>query len=168
MRRYFLVLCLAAGVFALRAQPSLFTNLDVGVGGPVLCMQNDTLHGDLYLGGGMFGLLYGPYSPGVVRWDGSQLHTVGCGFEYDCVDTLFGGGLGVPVRDLEQWNGSLFAGGDFDQSLNVYVNHVARWEDPLWQPLQDGLDGPVYSLRALPDGLYAAGWFEARPGWTPI
>ncbi|HMQ75560.1 MAG TPA: T9SS type A sorting domain-containing protein [Flavobacteriales bacterium] len=42
------------------------------------------------------------------------------------------------------------------------VSKIACWDAAvsLWKPLQNGLSGPVYSLRSYPDGLYAAGWFE--------
>jgi len=161
MLRYFLAICLSAVAFEYRAQqPSLFSDLDMGVRGPVLCLLEDSTSGSLYVGGGMIGATGGALSPGIVRWDGQEFHTVGCGFEYDCVDTITSQVLGTPVQTLVMWEGALYAGGSFQFAVGVPVNFVAHWNGTTWQPLQDGLSGPVYSLRAYPDGLYAAGWFE--------
>ncbi len=42
---------------------------------------------------------------------------------------------------------------------NNTLNFIARFDGTTWQPLAGGMDGPVRSVRAYPDGLYAAGWF---------
>lgn len=160
MRRYFLAICLAAVACEYHAQPSLFEGLDMGVRGPVLCMLEDTASGSLYVAGGMIGATGGMLSPGIVRWDGQDFYTVGCGFEYDCVDTVTSAVLATPVQTLEFWEGDLYAGGSFEYAIGVPVNFVSHWDGVAWQPLQSGLSGPVYSLRAYTDGLYAAGWFE--------
>ncbi len=162
MGRSFWLACLLAWATEQQAQPSLFSPLQQGVRGPVYCFLEDSVSSSFYIGGGLIGAYDMPLSPGIVRWDGAEFHNVGCGFEYDCLDTNTSQVLATPVRALEHWQGALYAAGDFQQSVGVSVNFIARWDgvDSLWKPLQNGLSGPVYSLRSYPDGLYAAGWFE--------
>ena len=67
--------------------------------------------------------------------------------------------VGEVIVSVVAWSGELYASGSFTSSNGLALNNVARFDGANWQPLLTGCDGPVYSLRAYPDGLYAAGWF---------
>ncbi len=125
----------------------------------------DTLTDELYLGGTFIGARdSSAWSPSILRWDGQAYHTVGCGFEWNCVNPLSPNGLAPAVLTITRWNGDLYAGGQFNSAAGVTVDHIARFDGNAWQPVGGGTDGTVVSLRPHADGLYATGWFSQAGG----
>jgi hypothetical protein len=154
------VFALIVGLCTTHASAQFFGQLGNNLGGQqTRFLYADSVTESLYVVGGAYGEIGGVISPGVIRWDGISYHAVGCGFEWDCVSPINGGGLANPMRSMVRWNGDLYAGGDITTSNGVVINHVARFDGTNWQPLAGGTNGPVRSLRAFQDGLYAAGWF---------
>lgn len=87
---------------------------------------------------------------GVARWDGSRWVQVG--------DFAAQGSPRITIYALEEWRGSLYAGG-------VLINSgqppgLARLVGGAWQRLSDS-PSPIYSLRANGDELLVAGGFSA-------
>ena len=69
------------------------------------------------------------------------------------------------VECLETWGTPtlgthLYAGGVFRRAGGRNCNFVARFDGVAWEPVGSGFDGPVYSLLAVGDYLYAAGEFR--------
>lgn len=90
---------------------------------------------------------------------------MGCGFNWDCVSPLSGGGLANGgVVALTIWNSELYAAGDIYSLNGAPAYHIARWDGTAWQHLSGGLNGMVQSLRSYPDGLYAVGSFTEADG----
>ena len=88
---------------------------------------------------------------GVARWDGSEWHPLGPGFN----NTVYG---------LCLFQGSLIAGGSFTQSGNVQTPRIARWNHESWEALPFGLIAPspqdyiyVHTLKEIDGKLFIAG-----------
>ncbi len=65
-----------------------------------------------------------------------------------------GGGLDGTVNALGVYNGSLYAGGDFN-------GYLAKLDGSEWQIVGNGLNGPVSSMVAYNGKLYVSGDFTA-------
>ncbi|WP_456426949.1 T9SS type A sorting domain-containing protein, partial [Rhodocaloribacter sp.] len=120
-----------------------------GVEGTVnsLALGDDDI---LYVGGSFEeqgGLLTGH---GVRAWDGAQWIPLGDDF-------------GGPVWTIVWHDGTLYAGGNFIESLGDPGNGIARWDDQRWQGLGAGTQGPNVDVEAIAfsdrGDLYATGWF---------
>lgn len=147
------------------AQPSLFAQLGAGVRpGALYSFVEDSLNDVLYLGGGPTHTGDGIISPGIFKWDGAQLHAMGCGFNWDCVSPLSNGGLGSGVVTMAFWNNELYAAGDLYSLNGAPLYNIARWDGNAWQGVGGGLNGLVVRLRPYPDGLYAVGYFDEAEG----
>lgn len=131
----------------------------------VTCFFNDTIEDRLYIGGSFQGASdSSATSPGIVYWDGMDFHRVGCGFELPCDPPLVNAGGISPVLTITRWQDEIYAGGHFTTSAGNPVNHVARFDGNVWQPLGGGTDEAVVSLRPYGDGLYATGLFTQAGG----
>ena len=73
-----------------------------------------------------------------------------------------------PIRALQEFQGELFAGGQFFWIGGTPSKHVARWDGARWRPAGAGLNGLVRDLAVFDDGggpaLYAAGDFTLADG----
>ncbi len=127
---------------------------------------------------------------GVARWDGSEWHNMGAGFQGDwvwdlCVlnGELYAAGVDpwavkqwtgtewLPVGDafngsvfsLEAFGGELYAGGSFDQetSMGGHLRNLAKWNASGWSGVGEGLNNSVRALLATPTGLVVGGYFTA-------
>ncbi len=118
-------------------------------------------NGDLIAGGRFY--------PGVLKWNGSQW------------DTLGGGLWGSTriVECLENYNGKLYAGGNFDFAGNTDAWNIASWDGSTWNNLcaiggsfgTDMLDGnhnaaSVNDMEVFNNKLYITGQFEKVCGDT--
>jgi len=57
-------------------------------------------------------------------------------------------------------SGKLYAGGDFTSAGGNPANRIVFWDGRDWQPLGDGLNGPVLAILIAADGsIYAGGSF---------
>ncbi|MCI0629427.1 MAG: hypothetical protein L0Y44_02085 [Phycisphaerales bacterium] len=131
--------------------------LDVGVsGGFVVGVQSlATYDGDLIVGGS-FIEASGVAANSVARWDGESWQPMGTG--------LTNGASPAYARDLQEFGGELFVGGEFIEAGGVAATHVARWNGASW--LAAGFLGNLFGVAALEihnGQLYAGGPFE----WIP-
>lgn len=129
--------------------------------GGVWRLEADPVDQILYISGGHT-LVDGVGGPGIAQWDGDSLSPVGCGLSggaWNCISPIGPGGT-VATTDMEFWNGDLHACGGFSHSGQTLLNHVARWDGIIWQPMGAGANNVVGSLRALSDGLYGVGDFS--------
>ncbi|MBK7877585.1 MAG: hypothetical protein IPJ77_17995 [Planctomycetes bacterium] len=118
--------------------------------------------------GGRFDASAGGSVKNVARWDGSAWQPLGAGFEGG--PSLYG----PEVRAFASYDAGLGAGselyavGRFTLSGGVLVNHVARWDGALWQPVGGGLSDDAFALAVFDDGtgpaLYTTGFFTSAGG----
>ncbi|QXD16476.1 T9SS type A sorting domain-containing protein [Rhodocaloribacter litoris] len=123
------------------------------VGGGVEGKVNSLTLGDdgiLYAGGSFEeqgGLLT---RHGVRAWDGVQW-------------TPLGNDFGGPVWTVAWHGGTLYAGGNFIESLGDPGNGIVRWDGQRWQGMGAGTQGPNVDVEAIAfsdrGDLYATGWF---------
>lgn len=119
-------------------------------------------NGDL-IAGGIFWVpgFPGSSGTGIRRWDGAQWHSMS--------RSLTGG----YINALAVFGGELIAAGDFDHIDGVALNHIARWNGTLWQPLGAGIGvGDAYyttvnDLIVWNGQLVAAGRFDHASGVLP-
>src|SRR5579863_509700 len=102
--------------------------------------------GDLFLGGSF--AISGATADQVAEWNGSSWAPVGAGIA----------GL---VMALGQFNGSLYAGGNFTtrDAGGVAITNIVRWDGRNWEPLGSGIsDGVVpFGLGSSVQALAASG-----------
>ncbi|TSJ42037.1 T9SS type A sorting domain-containing protein [Fluviicola chungangensis] len=91
---------------------------------------------------------------GIARWDGSQWHNLGEGFN----GTVYGMGV---------FNGELYAGGDFTMSGSTALKCVAKWNGTAWVDPgfrvyynNSGDYSFVHTLKVFNSKLYIAGGFD--------
>lgn len=83
-------------------------------------------NGALIVGGG-FTQAGGVTANWIAQWDGSEWSAFGTGLDTGCCAPW--------VRSLVVYDGSLFAGGVFENAGGVAVSHIARWDGTNWSPL---------------------------------
>ncbi|MFI4915808.1 MAG: GC-type dockerin domain-anchored protein [Phycisphaerales bacterium JB060] len=126
--------------------------------GNKLCLEvfDDGSGESLFVGGRM--ALGGSFEGHtVVRWDGTNWHTLGEGIPTN------------EVRDMAVYDDgrgpALYCTGFFATAGDETVNHVARWDGDGWEALGSGLDAGGDALGAFDDGtgpaLYVGGRFES-------
>lgn len=119
--------------------------------------------GTLYAGG-RFSRAGNGAARNVARWNGTAWSALGAGvggesFSFD-----------AQVATLLFHNGTLYAGGNFDQAGNGAAQHIAAWNGSAWSSLGGGVfeDFPtgavVRSLLADGAGILAAGDFTGAGG----
>jgi len=103
---------------------------------------------------GNFKLAGGQTVNGIARWDGTQWHPLGQGFNH----TVYG---------IAVYNGELYAGGDFTQSGSQVLGNIAKWNGNEW--VSPGFSlfyddsnyySYVHSLKVLNDQLVISGGFD--------
>jgi hypothetical protein len=123
----------------------------------------DTGHGpELYVAGGFAGdqqdVYQGVYSPGVIKWNGSQWSSVGGGLGNAPQQPV--GALATAVFD-DGSGPALFVGGIFTTAGGVTTGPIAKWNGTTWSGVGAPLNGTVFSLAVYNDGtgpaLYASG-----------
>lgn len=91
---------------------------------------------------------------GIARWDGSQWHAMGSGFN-------------KAVYSVCVYNGELYAGGEFTQSGPTALKCIAKWNGTSWVDpgfgiyySNSGMNAFVHTMRDLNTNLYLAGGFD--------
>ena len=113
-----------------------------------------TEHGDDLYVGGKFTVVDTFETPNVAHYD----RTTG---EW----RPLGSGLNNIVRGLATaGDGTLYAVGDFRASGSTTLNGVARWNGSAWEPLGDGITGPVKSVAVGNGRVYVGGTFRKAGG----
>ncbi len=118
-------------------------------------------NGELYVGGSIdkAGAIL---ANGIARWNGTEWNPVG-----DGLAALNGG---PDVRALAVFNGSLYAGGVFNEASGVPAIGLARWDGTAWSAPGSVFRGPydepseVYALAASGTRLYVGGAFDKIGG----
>lgn len=121
---------------------------------------------DQLIAGGSFNSSSGVALNGVGRWNGSAWEPMGAGFvgRVESLATFDPDGQGsLPP--------GLFAGGTFVDGAGG-LNHIARWDGVVWQPVDEGLNSDVLAMTAFdpdeagpqPARLIVAGEFTFAPG----
>lgn len=103
-----------------------------GNGGDALLVYNNELYvsGEFWLADSM------PVS-NIAKWDGTQWSDVG-------------GGINQRVYCMEEYNGSLYAGG--------YNNNIYKWNGTLWEQFAS-TNSSIATLKSYNGDLYAGGYF---------
>lgn len=161
MDRLFVILaCALLGLKGASAQPWL-EGMGGGIGPQGVIRMSNDLDGDGLIIAGAFAYANGAQvSPGVVRWRDGVFESIGCGVEWDCVSFINNGGV-PPSLGLAEWNGSLFLGGEWSFTRNDQeFNFIMQWNGQDWEPLGQGLDDKVTSIRVIDDQLIVTGWFQ--------
>jgi len=104
---------------------------------------------DIYVGG-QFRYLQGELVNKIVRWDGTNWHSVGGGV---------GGMASEVVYAVAVYNGDPYVGGNITKAGGVNVNKIAKWDGVEWSPLGGGTNGAVYAMAVYGGSLYVGGSF---------
>lgn len=103
---------------------------------------------------GNFGYAGGKVANGIARWDGTEWHAMGEGFNKS-------------VYGICEYKGELYAGGDFTASGGTVLKYIAKWDGTKW--IDPGFNffynNPAYysfvhTLKVLDDKLIIAGGFD--------
>lgn len=100
----------------------------------------------------------------VASWNGTAWTPLGAGTDRPILALAIYDDDGAGPRGA-----ALYAGGRFEHAGGVLARSIARWNGATWEPLSNGVAGPVSSLAAFdPDGagpapeeLVAGGFFES-------
>jgi hypothetical protein len=135
----------------------MWDSLGHGVNGPV---NRVYVYGnELYVGGSFDSAGY-ISANGLAKWNGLEWLTVGSfPNNHCCGDINF-------VRAIKFFNGELYVGGKFHDSLNNPMN-IARYDGNTWKSVGDGLTGSfagVNDMEIYNDELYVAGVFKKSEG----
>lgn len=109
---------------------------------------------ELYVGGDFSSSLNGKKIYNIAKWNGKTWDSVG-------------NGVNSWVWCLTNYNGMLYAGGNFSIAGENSANSIASWDGTKWDSLGSGINGgfmQVYALCVCNGKLYAAGKFTAAGG----
>lgn len=126
--------------------------LNIAQGG--MCLN--TFQNEIYMGGNT-GNPFQPSLSGIGRFDGVQFQPLGKGVN---------NGM---VRCMQEYNGSLYIGGNFvtvDSVLNA--RRIARWDGSQWHKIGTGLTGGLtnlYAMTVFNGELYIAGDCSSLDGF---
>jgi hypothetical protein len=127
-------------------------------------MFTDTVSNKLYISGG-FSTADSIISPGVTAWNGTSFSNLGCGFEWNCIDTNIRHSYVNPVRAVCMYNGELYAAGSFSRADNKPVQNLAKWNGTTWDSVGRCPDNEVVSLYVTSaNELVVAGFFSSIGG----
>lgn len=135
---------------------SLGSGLSGNINGtaPVMYPHSLCILGTDLIVGGNFKLAGGQIANGVARWDGTQWHSIGNGFN-------------GTVYAVCEFGGALYAGGDFTMSGTTQLHAIAKWDGTNW--IDPGFklfyNNPanytfIHSLEVLNNNLIISGGFD--------
>ena len=116
-----------------------------------LCFDAD---GNLYIGGN-FTDVGDNDGDGIVKWDGTNLSSLGTGTSAAVYDII-----------VDPNTGYIYVGGEF-LSIGGVANtvYIAYWDGSAWKAMDTGLNDAVFALAFAPDGnLYIGGEFTNADG----
>lgn len=129
----------------------LWTNLDAGFNNTVFAL--DKTENELIAGGSFT-------ASGSTPMFGVAKYT-------DAGWVALGNGLNGTVQDLEWFNGSLYAAGQFNKpETGTPFCNFARWNGTSWESLGGTINGPVYKLYNDGNRLLLGGSFSTISGVT--
>jgi hypothetical protein len=124
----------------------------LGVNGSVLSVMVGS-DGDIYAGGAFEHLGGDALALGVARFAPSEQRWYGMGSGFERVDAL------------AEYQGDIYAGGNFTSSGTASIKGVGRWDGAAWRSVSGGVVGEVRDLVAGPDAkLYVAGTISEAGG----
>lgn len=80
--------------------------------------------------------------------------------EMDC----FGSGVNGFVSSLTEYNGSVYAGGNFSMAGGNTAHNVAAWNGSSWAALGSGTNGNVATMTVFSGSLFIGGQFTSTGG----
>lgn len=112
----------------------------------------------LIVGGGFTESYEGELYSRIFSWDGQTIEHFGCGFTNVC-DSLSDHTSVAKVRDIEIFQDTIYACGNFNYSGNTQLDGIAKWDGETWLPVDSGFNSQVTGLRVIGGKLHAVGWF---------
>jgi hypothetical protein len=104
-------------------------------------------NGELYIGGNLFN---GASAGGLIKFDGTTWSVVGQGIQ----------GNSAWVNALKVFNNELYIGGYFQKGAGNAGDFLMKWDGTNYKEVIGGLDGQIWNITAVPDGLIATGCFS--------
>jgi hypothetical protein len=133
------------------------TGMDIGMGTPTVNVLI-SLNGELYAGGN-FTIVDGTSANYIAKYNGTSWTSLGTG--------MSGGLGGARVNALAEYDGELYAGGDFDTSGGTFTKSIAKWNGIVWSSVGTGVGSPnpeVFALAVYNSELFAGGRFTTAGG----
>lgn len=121
-------------------------------------MLSAAVYNNQLIVGGSFNQAGGVAVNNIAAWDGSTWSTLGTGLGEDSIADS--------VDTLSVYDGSLIAGGIFENAGTLTVNNLARWDGSTWSAMGSGTNGPVYDMAVQSARLYVGGSFDSIAGTT--
>jgi hypothetical protein len=112
----------------------------------------------LIVAGGFIETENGELVSRIFAWDGATIEHFGCGFTWDC-DNLSETSSTERVLDIEVFQDTLYACGNFSASGETILNGIAKWDGEYWLPVDSGFNSFVTDLAVIDNKLHAVGWF---------
>jgi len=122
-----------------------------------LCVYND----ELYAGGWFTKNSSGYFNANnIAKWNSTNWDTVGSG-----VNSGISGGSWI--KTLTVFNNELYASGNFSKSGNLKVSNIARWNNSIWQSVDDGtISNRTYTSVEYKNELHLAGESDSNDSNT--
>jgi len=115
---------------------------------------NMTVYNGELIVGGRFETVGGVVVNNIARWNGSSWQSLGSGVAGGSNPST------IDVREMYEWNGDLYVGGDFTSAGGVPALNIARWDGTSWHALTGGgVNNDVYTLTEYDGELIAGGNF---------
>ncbi len=120
-------------------------------------LYGDSVSDKLYIGG-QFSRVNGNIIRGITAWNGSQLDSVGHGFDYDTTVNYYPGNIhGLIKRDS-----CIYAVGAFLRAGYITCEFMSRWNGSTWDSIPGGQpNGVVLDIVEFNNDLYICGVFDS-------
>jgi trimeric autotransporter adhesin len=123
---------------------------------------------ELYIGGS-FCYFNSDTMVGMAKWNGTNMSTLGCGIEWDCIPAQVSGYTN-PVYAMIRFDNNIFVTGSFLHAGGKIVNGIAKWDGNNWIKFgtglktTDGNPGIGLCLKEIDGTLYLGGVFDSING----
>ena len=132
-------------------QWSTFSNGVTGAYSYVFAIME--FEGDLIIGG-RFTTVGGVTCNNVARWNGSAWVAMGC------LRNISAGDAGQ-VESFVEWEGELYACGDFETITGADADFFAKWNGSTWDTVGAGLGNNAWVLKVFQDKIVIGGYFAS-------